>query len=112
MIAFADKQAARGAGWMTLATLLMLGAGIVALSVGIPLLVSGLFLITAAPCALVTVSLFLVAVRGRGGEAVAAVSVDPPAEEPAAAESAVGEPAEEAAEPEAEAVATADTTDG
>jgi hypothetical protein len=111
MIAFADKQAARGAVWMTLATLVMLGAGIVALSVGIPLDVSGLFLIMAAPCALVTVSLSLVAVRGRGGEAVAMVSVDPPAEEPAP-----GEPEPEASapdeEPAAEAVATADTTDG
>lgn len=68
---------------MTLATLVMFAAGIVALATGIPLDVSGLFLITAAPCALVTVSLFLVAVRGRGGEVAAAVSVAPAAVAPA-----------------------------
>lgn len=67
---------------MTLATLVMFAAGVVALATGIQLDVSGLFLITAAPCALVTVSLFFVAVRGRGGEVAAAVSVEPAAEVP------------------------------
>lgn len=123
MIAFADKQAARAAGWMTLATVIVLAAGIVALSVGIPMIVSGLFFAAAVPCAFVTVSLSLVAVRGRGGEA-AAVPVDPATEEAtteAAAETAAEDAehkadetaAEESEEaPAAEVVATADATDG
>ncbi len=76
MPTFADKRAAIGAAWMALATVVMLGAGIVALATGIPLLVAGLFLITAAPCALVTVSLFLVARRGRGDEPETATTIE------------------------------------
>jgi hypothetical protein len=99
MITVADKQAAKGAGWMTLATVVMLGAGIVALATGIPLVVSGLFLVVAAACGLVTVSLSLVAVGGRGEPAPAAPVdlgsstdsvADPEAEE---TEQAEGEPA-------------------
>jgi hypothetical protein len=75
MTTFADKRAAIGAAWMGLATVAMLGAGIVALATGIPLLVAGLFLITAGPCALVTVSLYLVAVRGRATGAAGAAEV-------------------------------------
>jgi hypothetical protein len=60
---------------MALATVVMLGAGIVALATGIPLDVAGLFLVIGASCALVTVSLFLVARRGRGDELASADAV-------------------------------------
>jgi hypothetical protein len=75
MITLVDKQAAKGAGWMTLATAVTLGAGIVALSTGIPMIVSGLFFVMAMACGFVTVSLSLVALHGRG-EPVPAASVD------------------------------------
>jgi UPF0716 family protein affecting phage T7 exclusion len=95
---------------MTLATLAMLVAGIVALATGIPLDVAGLFLITAAPCALVTVSLYLVAVRGRGGEvAVASQAVASQAVASQADESQAQEPQDE--EPTAEPEPAATTAD-
>jgi UPF0716 family protein affecting phage T7 exclusion len=94
---------------MTLATLAMLVAGIVALATGIPLDVAGLFLITAAPCALVTVSLYLVAVRGRGGEAAAVASqaVASQAVASQADESQAQEPQDEEPTAEPEPAATA-----
>jgi hypothetical protein len=71
MVTLADKRAAIGAGWMGLATIAMLGVGIIALATGVPLMVAGLFLVLGTCCVLVTVSLSLVALHGRGDEPAA-----------------------------------------
>jgi hypothetical protein len=112
MTTFADKRAAIGAAWMALATVVMLGAGIVALATGIPLDVAGLFLVIGASCALVTVSLFLVARRGRGDELASADAV-PADSTPADSTPADQDEAEEGEEATADddlSPATADAT--